>query len=64
MRITREEDLALALRRLYSEVFASLPLMEPLCRREFGNTNYDLLMQRATEAQALLAKPPSDWDWT
>lgn len=45
-----------ALRRLSNEVLGSLPLMEPLARREFGNTNYNLLIQRANEARALLGR--------
>ena len=46
--------LIVALRNLSNEVLASLPLMEPLCRREFGNTNYNLLIQRAEEARSIL----------
>ncbi len=48
------ERLRLALTKLSNEVLGSLPLMEPLARREFGNTNYSILMQRAEEARALL----------
>ena len=48
------EQLRTALAQLSNEVLGSLPLMEPLARREFGNTNYALLIQRAEEAQALL----------
>ncbi len=43
-----------ALRNLSNEVLGSVPLMEPLMRQEFGNTNCDLLIQRAEEARALL----------
>lgn len=43
-----------ALTYLSNEVLASLPLMEPLARREFGNTNYAILIQRAEEARTLL----------
>lgn len=43
-----------ALRNLSNEVLGSLPLMEQLARREFGNTNYALLIQRAEEARAIL----------
>lgn len=42
-----------ALFRLSNEVLGSLPLMEELCRREFGNTNYAILIQRAEEGRAL-----------
>lgn len=45
-----------ALVKLSNEVIGSLPLMEPLARREMGNTNYAILMQRAQEARALVAK--------
>lgn len=45
-----------ALLKLSNEVLASLPLMEPLCRREFGNSNYAILIQRAEEARSLLAE--------
>ena len=48
------EKLRIALRNLSNEVLGSMPLMEPLCRREFGNTNYAILIQRAQEARALL----------
>jgi hypothetical protein len=51
-----EYDLRIALARLSNEVLGSLPLMEPLCRREFGNTNYNLLIQRAEEARKLLER--------
>lgn len=44
-----------ALARLSNEVLGSMPLMEPLARREFGNTNYELLMRRAEEARAALS---------
>ena len=52
-------ELAAALTRLSNEVLGSLPLMEPLARREFGNTNYNLIIQRAEEARAALAKAES-----
>jgi hypothetical protein len=52
----RQDRVRVALRYLSNEVLASLPLMEPLCRREFGNTNYNLLIQRAEEARAILAE--------
>lgn len=48
------EHLRTALTKLSNEVLASLPLMEPLARREFGNTNYSILIQRAEEARAVL----------
>jgi hypothetical protein len=50
------EALQAALARLSNEVLGSLPLMEPLARRELGNTNYSILMQRATEARTLLSE--------
>lgn len=43
-----------ALTKLSNEVLGSLPLMEPLARREFGNTNYAVLIQRAEEARMVL----------
>jgi len=52
-------DLVTALRYLSNEVLGSLPLMEPLARQEFGNTNYNLLIQRAEEARAALARAES-----
>ena len=51
----RLDALETALRNLSNEVLGSLPLMEPLARREFGNTNYSLLILRAEEARALLS---------
>jgi hypothetical protein len=45
-----------SLAQLSNEVLGSLPLMEVLARREFGNTNYNLLIQRAEEARALLSE--------
>jgi hypothetical protein len=44
------------LQHLSNEVLASLPLMEPLCRREFGNTNYHILITTAERARELLKK--------
>jgi hypothetical protein len=52
--MSRALKLETALRGLSNEVLASLPLMEPLCRREFGNTNYNLLIERAEYARKLL----------
>lgn len=49
-------DLLTALIKLTNEVLGSLPLMEPLARREFGNTNYQLIIQRAEESLATIAK--------
>lgn len=49
-------DLISAARRLSNEVLASLPLMEPLARREFGNSNYQIMIDRAQEIRNLLAK--------
>ncbi len=49
-------ELISALRNLSNEVLGSLPLMEPLCRREFGNSNYTILIERATQARELLAR--------
>jgi hypothetical protein len=51
--IAEVERLRDALRKLSNEVLGSLPLMEPLARREFGNSNYNILIQRAEEARAL-----------
>lgn len=54
-RLTAEnERLRAALTHLVNEVGASLPLMEPLCRREFGNTNYQCIMDRVAEARGIL----------
>lgn len=39
---------------LSREVLASLPLMEPLARREFGNTNYNILITTANRAREVL----------
>lgn len=55
----REKLLAVARTAQYlaNEVMGSLPLMEPLARQQFGNTNYNLLVQRAQEARKALADP-------
>lgn len=42
---------------LSNEVLGSLSIMEPLVRREIGNTNYACLMQRAEEAREALRSP-------
>lgn len=42
------------LEHLSREVLASLPLMEPLARREFGNTNYNILITTAERAREAL----------
>jgi len=55
MCLAREQELYAALLKLSNEVLGSLPLMGPLCRREFGNTNYAILIQRAEEARKLLS---------
>lgn len=49
-------ELLEALTKLSNEVLGSLPLIEPLARREMGNTNYAVLMQRAEEARAIVIK--------
>jgi len=54
--IAAAPDLLAALTRLSNEVLGSMPLMEPLARRELGNTNYSILIQRAEEARAAIAK--------
>lgn len=48
--------LRLALIRLSNEVLGIMPLMEPLVRREFGNSNYTILVQRAEEARELIVQ--------
>jgi hypothetical protein len=45
-----------ALLKLANEVDGSMGLMEPLCRREFGNTNYQCIMDRVADARRLLAR--------
>ena len=49
-------DLLAALTKLSNEVLGSLPLVEPMLRQEIGNTNYQILMQRAEEARAAIKK--------
>jgi hypothetical protein len=49
-------DLLEALIKLSNEVLGTLPLIEAFARREFGNTNYNILIQRAEEARAAIAK--------
>lgn len=49
-------DVLTALTKLSNEVLGTLPLIEPLARRELGNTNYNILIQRAVEARALITK--------
>ncbi len=51
-----DEAVRMALKYLVNEIMGSLPLMEQLCRREFGNTNYQCIMDRAAEAEKLLAE--------
>lgn len=58
-RLNRYDDIALAASRLANEVLGSLPLMEKQSRRDMGNTNYNLLIQRALELRAILAPLPS-----
>ena len=41
---------------LSREVLATLALMEPLARREFGNTNYNILITTAERARDALAR--------
>lgn len=43
-----------ALVKLSNEVLGSLPLLEEQARRDMGNTNYTILIQRAQEARNLL----------
>lgn len=52
-------DLRTALVNLSNEVLGSLPLMEALARQQMGNTNYNILIQRAEEARTVLAKAKS-----
>jgi hypothetical protein len=51
--IAAAPDMLQALIKLSNEVLGSLPLMQALCRREFGNSNYNILIQRAEEARAM-----------
>ena len=50
------QDMLAALIKLSNEVLGSLPLMEPLARREFGNTNYNILIQTAQEARSVISR--------
>ena len=54
--VAENAKLRAALTKLSNEVLGSLLLMEPLARQEFGNTNYNILIQRAEEARALLSE--------
>lgn len=55
MTISRtNSEIRKALWKLSNEVLGSLPLMELQTRRDMGNTNYNILIQRAEEANALL----------
>lgn len=49
----RIHHLEQALSRLANEVLGILPMMDAFARREFGNTNYALLIRRAEEARAI-----------
>jgi hypothetical protein len=49
------------LERLANEVLGSLPLMEPLARREFGNTNYTILIETAERAREALKQSKATW---
>lgn len=49
-------DLLDALVKLSNEVLGSLPLMEFDARQMIGNSNYSILIQRANEARAAVAK--------
>ena len=51
----RAQELLTVLNKLSNEVLGSMPLVESAMRREIGNTNYNLLIQRAEEARALIA---------
>ena len=53
---TAAPDLLAALTKLSNEVMGTLPLMEALARQAVGNTNYNILIQRAEEARAVIAK--------
>lgn len=48
------ERLRAALTKLSNEVLGSMPLLEVQTRRDLGNSNYSILIQRAEEARALL----------
>ena len=50
----QRDALAKALTSLSNEVMGSFPLVEYALRREMGNTNYNILLQRAEEARAAL----------
>jgi hypothetical protein len=50
------DELTAALLKLSNEVLGILPLMEPLVRQGFGNSNYAVLLQRAEEARELVKK--------
>jgi hypothetical protein len=54
------EQLREALDKLSRDVLGSLTLFEPLARREMGNTNYSILIQRAEEARALVGGGEND----
>ena len=49
-------DLLSALIKLSNEVLGSMHLAEEAIRQDIGNTNYNLLIQRAEEARAVVAK--------
>ena len=51
----RAHVLLTALIKLSNEVLGSMPIVESAMRREIGDTNYNLLIQRAEEARALIA---------
>lgn len=48
------ERLRMALTKLSNEVLGAMPLLEVQTRRDLGNSNYNILIQRAEEARALL----------
>lgn len=54
--IAAAPELFAALTKLSNEVLGSLPLVSASVRQEIGNTNYSILIQRAEEARAALAK--------
>jgi hypothetical protein len=54
--IAATPDLLTALINLSNEVLGSISLAELAIRQEIGNTNYNVLIQRAEEARAVIAK--------
>ena len=54
--IAAAPELLDVLDRISGELKGALSLLEPVCRREFGNSNYNILVGLVQEAKAVITK--------